>query len=113
MEIVLQACHAWNIILIGLQSLLYKVLLGLDKGNIYPHWVTGNLILKYNLFQWYKCKTGSLDKPWAHLFQNIKIGTIIQDGWVTYNLPELNYSSQGTALLRQLADVFLSKMVLG
>lgn len=48
MEIVLQACHAWNI-LIGLQSLLYTVLLGLDKGNIYPHWVTGNLILKYNL----------------------------------------------------------------
>lgn len=34
MEIVLQACHAWNIILIGLQSLLYTVLLGLDKGNI-------------------------------------------------------------------------------
>lgn len=31
MEIVLQACHAWNVILIGLQSLCKKYYFGLKE----------------------------------------------------------------------------------
>lgn len=78
MEIVLSACHAWNIILIGFKVPLYKVLFGLKETYILTELQGILLIPKCNLFR--LRKTSPLAKPRANLFQITKTGTVSQDG---------------------------------